>query len=467
MTASSGTATGTVVFSANGATISGCGAVALSGSVAHCTTTLTQGNNAITASYSGVAGTFGASSDSMTELVEVTAANTSGDTWCNNSLISVPANDNPGLAYPSVINIPSTAYPGKTVANVEVELEGVQGLSEGIGGQYLLVAPGGGAHNFLFFQQGFEDTSASSAVNLTFEDSAGATVPYDTGTPTTGTYLPTDNSNQVNPDTMVASTSQSVDSNIPQVPSPLNFAPPYGGDTSVYAHTNILTFGEAFNGASADGDWALYSVAPGAVNLNSGWCITLTLNTGTVTATTVTSSQNPQATGQSVTITATVKAGGIPVTSGGTVTFTDTTGSTPVTLASNVAVNSSGQASFSTSSLTEGDHEITANYSGTSSDNASFGALWQRINTTTTVAVVGTNGNEWQYCNPGAVQSFDGYPAGPFTPNPSIIKVSNLPGTLNTATVQAHRLLRSRCGKPRRARIAGGGSDRSRAGLLL
>ena len=424
-------ATGTVTFQANGSTI--CSAVAVSGGAAHCTTSLAQGNNAIVANFTPT-GSYGQSGASMNQLVEVTPANPSGDQWCNNSLVSVPTNDNPGLAYPSVIQIPSTAYPGKTVANVEVELEGVQGLSEGIGGQYLLVAPGGGAKNLLFFQQGFENTSASSAVNLTFEDSAGQTVPYDTGTPTSGTYLPTDNSNEVNPDTMPSSTSSSVDSSIPQVPGTLNFAPPYGGDTTVYAHTNILTFGEAFNGAPADGAWALYSVAPGAVNLNSGWCITLSLNTGTSTTTVVTSTQNPQTTGQSVTITATVTAGGNPVTSGGTVTFTDTTGSTPVTLASNVTLNGSGQASFSTSALTQGDHEITANYSGTSSDNASFGALWQRINTATTTTNV--NSNTWQYCNPGAVQIQGGTAAGPFTPNPSVISVANLPGTLNTVGVQ-------------------------------
>jgi hypothetical protein len=431
----SGTPTGTVTFQANGSTISGCSGVTLSGGVAHCTVSLAQGDNSITAAYTPT-GSFGQSEASLSQMVEVTASNPTGDQWCNNNLISVPANDDAGLAYPSVIKIPNTAYPGKTVANVEVELEDVQGLSQGIGGQYLLVAPGGGAHNFLFFQQGFEDTSASSAVTLTFEDSAGATVPYDTGAPTSGTYLPTDNSNEVNPDTMPPSNSPNVDTSIPQVPGTLNFAPPYGGDTTVYSHTNILTFGEAFNGASADGDWALYTVAPGAVNLNSGWCITLSLNTGTATTTTVSSGQNPGTKGQAVTITATVTvAGGDPVTSGGTVTFTDTTGSTPVTLASNVALNGSGQASFSTSSLTEGDHEITANYSGvTNDDNASFGSMWQRINTATAVTQV--SGSEWQYCNPGAVESFYPDPAGPFTPNPSNIFVTNLPGTLNTVAVQ-------------------------------
>jgi hypothetical protein len=44
-------ATGTVTFTANGSTISGCSGLALSGGVAHCTTSLSQGNNVIVAQY--------------------------------------------------------------------------------------------------------------------------------------------------------------------------------------------------------------------------------------------------------------------------------------------------------------------------------------------------------------------------------------------------------------------------------
>jgi ribosomal protein S11 len=429
---STSTPTGTVAFAANGSTIAGCGAVTLSGGIANCATTLAQGNNAISASYSPSSGSFGPSSGTMTELVEVIAANTTGDTWCNNSLISDPLGGNPGMAYPSVIKIPSSAYPGKTVANVSVELEGVQGPVNGIEGQFLLVAPGG-TKNLDFLDQGFDLPGPTGPVNLTLSDSAGGYVP-NTSAPASGTYLPTDDNEGVNPDTFPSSTS--IDSSIPQVPDTetINYAAPYGADNTHYPHTNILTFGEAFNGASASGDWALYSTNGESLTVNNGWCLTLTLNTGTTTTTAVTSTQNPQTTGVSVTITATVTASGNPVTTGGTVTFTDTTGSTPVTLASNVAVNGSGQASFTTSTLTEGDHEITANYSGTSSDNASFGSMWQRINTATAVTQLGPT--EWQYCNPGAVQSFSGYPAGPFTPNPSVISVTNIPGTLNTVAVQ-------------------------------
>ncbi|MGD0681438.1 MAG: Ig-like domain repeat protein [Terracidiphilus sp.] len=430
-----GTPTGTVTFSANGSTISGCNAVALSSGVAQCTVSLAQGNNSIVAQYTP-SGAFGQSSSSMTQLVEVTAANPSGNQWCNNSLILVPANDNPGLSYPSIIGISDSSYNSKTVANVTVELEGIQGLTDGISGQFLLVAPGG-TQDLVFLQAGFNDTAPTSAVNLTFEDSASGYVPYNSGTPTTGAYLPTDNNEGVNPDTFATSTSPSVDSSVPQVPGTLNFAAPYGTDTSVYTHTNVLTFGKAFNGASANGKWALYTVGPYAVNLNNGWCITLTLNTGVATSTALTPSSNPATTGQPVTFTATVTSGGDPVTSGGTVTFLDNNATPAGTVSGNnvVTLNGSGVATFTTSSLSEGDHSITASYSGTGSDNSSYSStLYQRINTATTVTQVSST--VWQYCNPGAVQGITADPAGPLTPNPSVITVSNLPGTLNTVTVQ-------------------------------
>jgi uncharacterized repeat protein (TIGR01451 family) len=437
VTSSSGTPTGTVTFQANGSNISGCGAVALSGGVAHCTVSLAQGNNSIAAQYTP-SGSFGQSSTSMTQLMEVTAENTSGYTWCNNSLIADPINGNPGLAYPSVIKIPSGTY-SKSVANVTVELENVQGTTNGISGQFLLVAPSGGTQNLDFFDSGFSQPGgATSEVNLTFEDTASGYVPISTPA-ASGTFLPTDDNEGVNPDYFPTSTSPSIDSNIPQVPSKVNFALPYGQDNNDYKpYTNIYTFGEAFNGATANGDWALYSTVGEGANVNSGWCITFTFNSGSATTTAVTSGgNNPATTGQPVTFTATVTSGGNPVTSGGTVTFLDNNAAPAGTVSGNnvVTLNGSGVATFTTSSLTEGDHTITANYSGTSSDNESFSAvLHQRINTATTVTNVSSN--TWQYCNPGAVLIHGGTYAGPFTPNPSVISVINLPGTLNTVGVQ-------------------------------
>ncbi|MGD0548680.1 MAG: Ig-like domain repeat protein [Terracidiphilus sp.] len=392
VTSGSGTPTGTVTFQANGA--NECSNVAVSSGTAHCTMTLAQGNYGISAQYTP-SGVYGQSSSSLEQLVEVTPANPSGDQWCNNRVISDPALNNPGLAYPSIIGINHSSYNGKTVGNVTVELEGLQG-SSGIDGQYLLVAPGG-TKSLVFLQYGwFNDSGPVSAVDLTFDDTASQSVPFNSGSPTT---------------------------------------PPYGTDNVNYTHTGILTFGEAFDGASANGKWALYSLSPSATTMNSGWCITLSLNSGLATTTALTSGGNPATTGNPVKFTASVTDANGPV-SGGTVTFLDN-GEAPAGASggSNIVALTGGAATFTTSSLTEGDHAITANYSGvTNVDNESFSAtLHQRINTATTVT--SESSSSWSYCNPGEVQIQDGSLAGPLTPNPSVISVANLPGTLNTVSI--------------------------------
>ena len=85
------------------------------------------------------------------------------------------------------------------------------------------------------------------------------------------------------------------------------------------------------------------------------------------TTTTIISSNNPSSLNQSVTFTVTVAAvapgAGTPT---GTVDFYD-----GATLLGNVALNGSGVAQFTTSTLTAGNHMITADYSGSASFNAS------------------------------------------------------------------------------------------------
>ena len=77
------------------------------------------------------------------------------------------------------------------------------------------------------------------------------------------------------------------------------------------------------------------------------------------------SSNNPSNRNQNVTFTATVTHRGSAVTSG-TVTFRE--GST--VLAGPIAVNASGRASFSISTLSSGTHVVTAVYNGTASYEA-------------------------------------------------------------------------------------------------
>jgi uncharacterized repeat protein (TIGR01451 family) len=101
------------------------------------------------------------------------------------------------------------------------------------------------------------------------------------------------------------------------------------------------------------------------------------------TATTASSSPNPSVTGQSVTFTSTTtSSGSVPA---GKVTFTE--GAT--VWASNVTVDGSGNASFSTTALGPGSHTITATFTGaTGWANSSGNAAPQVVNqdgTTTTV----------------------------------------------------------------------------------
>jgi len=423
------TPTGSVTFTSNGATI--CSSVGLNGSgQATCSTSaLGQGNNAIEASYTPT-GNFGSSNATMTQLVEVTASQ-SGNKWCNSGQISAPGNS-AGLQYPSFIHV--TGYPnGSTVGgNLTVELVNATGPS-GVNAYHLLVSPNG--QNLDFFDSTFSYNQPSSPVNLTIFDTAGAT-PSGSSPPSTGSYDPYDgNGNGIANDGFPSSLSPSIDSSIPQVPGTINRAGPLAG-------TSLTNFQKAFSGALANGDWALYTYAGGGESeaIQGGWCVTLDVNTGVGTTTSVVASPNPQTTGQTATITATVLAGGSPVNSG-TVTFLDNN-AVPAGVSSNtVSLNGSGQASITTSSLAEGDHTITATYNGTSSDNGSYGTVVQRINDATTLYANGatishgpTCGATYCYCNGGSISTTASY-KGAFTPNPSVIDVTNLPGTIGSVTL--------------------------------
>jgi hypothetical protein len=107
------------------------------------------------------------------------------------------------------------------------------------------------------------------------------------------------------------------------------------------------------------------------------------------TSTALASAPNPSTFGQSVTFTATVTSGsGVPA---GTVTFTE--GAT--TWASNVAVNGSGQASFSTTALSVGSHTLTATFTGASGwlgSSGSNGGAPQVVNPAPTIVTFTSGG---------------------------------------------------------------------------
>jgi len=123
-----------------------------------------------------------------------------------------------------------------------------------------------------------------------------------------------------------------------------------------------LTGGKASLSTSSlsKGSHSITAAYSGDANYTGSNSSTLTQNVTLIgTTTSLTSSPNPSHRGQTVTFTATVKPTSGTGTPTGTVTFLDS--STPL---GSPALNTSGVATFSTSSLSAGTHSITAKYGG-------------------------------------------------------------------------------------------------------
>jgi hypothetical protein len=154
-----------------------------------------------------------------------------------------------------------------------------------------------------------------------------------------------------------------------------------------------LASGSATSGATSSlsvGNHAITAVYSGATNFaTSTGTLTggQTVN-GAATTTTLTSNHNPSSYNQSVTFTADVDRTSGTGTPTGSVTFWD--GST---LLATVPLNSSGDATYTTSSLTVGSHTIIAIYSPIGIWAASSGGLTQVVNARSTATSVSSSRN--------------------------------------------------------------------------
>jgi hypothetical protein len=175
-----------------------------------------------------------------------------------------------------------------------------------------------------------------------------------------------------------------------------------------------------YSGAGLDSDgktvWVAAEYVHSAANDDWGtWIapVTFTGSTLTPSNTTLLSPLNPSTFGQTVTFTATVAGmGGTPT---GTVTFSDS--GNPL---GNNALNVSGQASFSTASLSAGPHSITATYGGdTSFSGSSSSVLAQTVNKAATSTTVISNANPLTFGQSvtftATVTSVGGTPTGTVT----------------------------------------------------
>ena len=116
------------------------------------------------------------------------------------------------------------------------------------------------------------------------------------------------------------------------------------------------------------------------------------------TTTTLTSNPDPSGFGQSVAFTVTVVTGTGTGNLTGTVSIADTFGGTTTTIATGLALNASGVATFSTTTLAVGLHSVVATYAGDTQHftSSSAPALTQTVLEGTSIAVTST-------VNPSAV----------------------------------------------------------------
>ena len=143
------------------------------------------------------------------------------------------------------------------------------------------------------------------------------------------------------------------DGTTPLQPTDVSLSPPPGTTASASLTTSLLKVGPHTITATYNND--------NDPNHFSSTSAALMQNVLEATTTTVTSSLAKSAVGQSVTFTATVAiSGGGGVAPDGTVAFYD--GATPLETAA--SINSGGVATYSTATLTQGTHAITAIYSG-------------------------------------------------------------------------------------------------------
>jgi subtilisin-like proprotein convertase family protein len=329
-------------------------------------------------------------------------------TFSNNTAIS----NAEGPASCSGTRIPPTLYPSNitvsgltgTIQSVSVTLKGMTGWNNDF--DVLLVGPGG--QKFVVLSDSGSALMTGGGVTLTLADAGASLAPATGAWTNNATYKPTDYDTSTDGESFPA-------------PAP---AAPYNDP----ATAGSGTFNSVFGGAAPNGTWSLYltdDCLGDPSSITGGWDLNVTAVAAAATTTSVVSSNNPSLTGSNVTFTATVTSGASPVTTG-TVTFTR--GAT--TLASNVAVNGSGQAAFTTSTLTEGSHTITATYNGTASFSTSNGSVVQTVNNATVV----TGGS---YCNTGSIAIGDN---GATTPYPSRIfvtgegAISNLTLTVKNVT---------------------------------
>jgi hypothetical protein len=384
-------ATGTVQF-LDGANSLGTAAIS-GGSASLTTSALTVGAHSITASYSGDANFTGSTSAAVPQTVSAASTTTTLTSSLNPS------------TFGQQVTLTATVSPSSGPTGTVQFFDGVTPLGTAA------VSGGNASLTIAALTIGPHTITASYGGNANFTGSTSSALTQTVNGVSTATAL------TASPDPSVFGQQVTFTATVSPTSGPTGTVQFFDGVTplgtvalsgsSASLSTAALAVGTHFITASYSGD-ANFTGSTSAT-------VTQTVNVGTVNTTTgLTSSLNPSAYGQQVTFTATVS-----LSSGatGTVTFMDGAS----TLGTS-ALNGSGVATFSTSSLLVGNHSITAQYGGDGSHGSSTSSpLSQTVNKVGTTTTLTSSSNPSKSGSPvtftatvsassatGTVQFFDG-----------------------------------------------------------
>ncbi|MGO9228193.1 MAG: Ig-like domain repeat protein [Bryobacteraceae bacterium] len=358
-----GTPTGTVTFK-DGTTTLGTPSL-VSGTATFTTSSLTLGSHSITANYGGDSTFASSTSAALTQAVGVTTTTT-----------TVSSSANPSAAGQTVTFTASVTSSGGTPTGTVTFLDGTTTLAT------VNLGSGVATYTTSALSVGNHSITASYSGSGTYAASTSTILTQSVGVTATTTTL----SSSANPSaigqavifTAVVSGSGG---------TPTGTVTFLDGSTPLATVALFSGVATATSSSLALGGHAITARYSGSASFAASTSAILTQSVGqTATTTTLSSSANPSAAGQSVTFTASVtSSSGTP---SGAVTFSD--GST--TLATVGLFY--GVATYTTSALAQGSHSTTASYGGSGSFAASLSApITQTVGPAATITALFSSAN--------------------------------------------------------------------------
>lgn len=400
-----GTITGTVSFTNNGVLL-GTSALNASGIATLSTNALNAGTQSLLATYNGSTNYATSTSTAVSETVNQTPTTTAA--------VATPASPQAGQAVTVTATVSSsTIAPGGTV------LFSLGGVTLGTAP---LNAAGVATLTTTTLPVGTDALTVSYAGNANYGASA-ATVTVPVAVATTQTALASSLSPQAlgQPVSLTAT----VSSANPGIGGTVTFqdggvtlgTAPVNGGVAVFT-TTTLTFGTHNLTAVYGGDTNHAASTSGTLSEKIVQSVTAAL----------TSNANPAVSGQSITFTAKL-SGAASSAPGGNVVFADGA----VTLGT-AALDTTGTATFATTTLAVGTHNIAIAYAGDSNYFSAHAALVQTVQSATTQVTLTSSANPATY---GAATTFTATVTSAGTPASGVVTFTDGGTTIGSATLNA------------------------------